>query len=128
LAISGLCSMCLCDGRRIRKYMMTKSRMKGSSDTSMLSPPPRNEGAWANAGEMNMDGLCERLTGWRLSRRRLPPKRRPKCARNIAVGRPIATPRDAAKRPQYADFSGFCGFWGGHAAPMGPEKATRYHR
>ena len=33
--------------------MMTKIRMKGSSDTSMLSPP-NGEAAWANAGEMSM--------------------------------------------------------------------------
>jgi len=45
-------------GRKIKKYMITKIRTKGNSETSMLSPPPRNDGACANAGEMNMKGLC----------------------------------------------------------------------
>ncbi len=39
--------------------MITKIRMKGSSDTSMLSPP-NGLAAWAYAGEMNMKGLWSR--------------------------------------------------------------------
>jgi hypothetical protein len=54
---------------------------------------------------MNMEGpWLRRLSVRRLSRRRLPPQRRLKCARNITVGKPIATPRLAAKRPQYPLF------------------------
>src|SRR5690348_1826325 len=49
----------------------------------------------------------------------------PKCARNIAGGGSIATPRDAAKRPQYADFSGICGLRGASPAAMGRTKRKR---
>ena len=37
--------------------MMTKIRTNGSSDTSMLSPPPPATAAWAKAGVMNMNVL-----------------------------------------------------------------------
>ena len=55
--------------------MITKIRTKGSSDTSMLSPP--NMPPCAKAGVISMNGPWLR----RLTRRRLPPRRAPEmCA------------------------------------------------
>src|SRR2546423_5759306 len=61
----------------------------------------------------------------RLSWRRLPPQRRPKVPRNIEGGEPIATPRRAAKGPQYPDFSGFCALRGEGRPAMGAANRKR---